>query len=659
MRQNDLAANIYLTKRKKRYSFQNNRNGGQTTKIFKKMLAVLTAALMLAFAFPLGVFAEGTHSGAAPVQMQSGSVPTAHNAEQASAEISISPSQGAKNENAAKPAEAEPEAKQSDETPPAPSQEAVQPAEDPTAASESTSGGGIVTRAQWLQHLTVQFNMTVEDDNLPDNYSSDLADTSSYYRDMLLAVQFGLVDVAPGEELRPDEPANREFAAHTLNFCLNILLEEGASYTFNESADVTYPDDIQVAVNRCWFALSDGNFLPEQPITQTEVDAMLADAAVLQQKTVIDENYNNVFTFAEGVIVIPAGTEVSISDDNILTILNNPAPLTAGDRFAVYFDELPCAYTANSVTVENEATIVSVTPIDDGSAFTDVDAQGTIDIAFTQFVPAPGTEFVYIDGTTGIEYTDPVAAEEAVQAGAAARGTIKPKRKLGGKLKIDLGNGIKAYVKFEIENPEITYNFSLLHGVMIKLDSDYEVRLNIKGDLAGTIIPKEVDITFVGVKGIGGLKLSIAFELSGKISTTWSGTLSHCEAFDPLYGFYGVTDFHVKSFNLVIKATAKAGFKVSLGINDVPGDIIEGYIYAEFGAKGEVKSTTYTDGELPNNCTHTAIYLYMEYGAKGKVKLGVIQKECYDKGEVWTYKNSPVKVVHHYEDGVEVPECTR
>lgn len=134
-----------------------------------------------------------------------------------------------------------------------------------------------VTRLQWLMALTKTFNMTVEDNNYPDNYYSDIDSSESYYRDVMLAAEFGLIDVEPGDELRPNDAATREFAAHTLNVCLKFQLED-KSYTFSEADSVTYADDIQIAINRGWFELTDGKFLPEEAVTSEEKTVMLADA---------------------------------------------------------------------------------------------------------------------------------------------------------------------------------------------------------------------------------------------------------------------------------------------------------------------------------------------------------------------------------------------
>ena len=56
----------------------------------------------------------------------------------------------------------------------------------------------IITRVQWLHDLTELFNMTVEEDNYPDNYFSDISEQDEYYRDVMVATEFGLVDVEAG-----------------------------------------------------------------------------------------------------------------------------------------------------------------------------------------------------------------------------------------------------------------------------------------------------------------------------------------------------------------------------------------------------------------------------------------------------------------------------
>jgi hypothetical protein len=141
--------------------------------------------------------------------------------------------------------------------------------------------------------------MTVEEDNYPDNYFSDLTGEEEYYRDILVATEFGVIDIEAGLPFNPDGAVTREFAAQTLNYCLGFQLDEGTEYTFSDSADVASPMDAQVAVNRSWFALVDGAFKPEQPITAAEMTAMLTDAKEVYFGLSYDDAYENKYVFAD------------------------------------------------------------------------------------------------------------------------------------------------------------------------------------------------------------------------------------------------------------------------------------------------------------------------------------------------------------------------
>ena len=209
-------------------------------------------------------------------------------------------------------------------------------------AVPANAASGEVTRAEWISRVVETFNMTVDDTStMPDNYYSDLTTDNPYYQDILLAVEFGLIDIEAGYPFRPNDPATREFAAHTLNFALGFQFDESAGYTFSESSIVTYPNDIQVAINRGWFSLSGGSFMPEQPITASEADSMLADAAQVLAGDATGGGDNTV-EFAEGVIVVPQGTEVIWdSESNTVTIIGYDGTIAAGDIFAVYFDGYP------------------------------------------------------------------------------------------------------------------------------------------------------------------------------------------------------------------------------------------------------------------------------------------------------------------------------
>ena len=80
---------------------------------------------------------------------------------------------------------------------------------------------GTLTKAEWLHDLVTVFDMKVEEGDPPDNYFTDVAYDSKYYDDIMLATEFGVVNVEAGGELGPDDTVDREYASVTLNFWLS------------------------------------------------------------------------------------------------------------------------------------------------------------------------------------------------------------------------------------------------------------------------------------------------------------------------------------------------------------------------------------------------------------------------------------------------------
>lgn len=93
----------------------------------------------------------------------------------------------------------------------------------------------------------------------------------------MVACEFGMIDLEAGEEFRPEDAVTREFAAQTMNAMLGFVPETD-SYTYQDTADVTYKEAAQIAIDRGWVTVAAGKFLPEQSLTTEEHDAMIADA---------------------------------------------------------------------------------------------------------------------------------------------------------------------------------------------------------------------------------------------------------------------------------------------------------------------------------------------------------------------------------------------
>ena len=515
-----------------------------------------------------------------------------------------------------------------------------------------------VTRIAWIQGLVAAFDMTVEEDNYPDNYYTDIDSTADYYRDLMIAVEFGVIDLNAGLPFEPDEPATREFAAHTLNYCLGFQLGS-STYTYTDTANVTYKDDVQVAVNRSWFALVNEKFLPQQAMTSAEAAAMLADAKKILEGTVVSENYNSTYTFKTDVIEIPAGTEVQV-EDGVVRITNCPKVLTNGCIFVVYVNEIPVPYIATSVATEGNVTVVTATRAEDADAFEVFDAQGVVDADLTLVEALDGTELSYYVEDLEQEFQTYAMAQAAV---AHIGGTKEYKYALSFKKDLSLGNNVSLALDIKVKNLKVSYNINLRQGTAyVGLSCDVTTTFKIKGDfLPATCISdiNDIELFYWKIPGVGGFTITYDVKLAGEISGVHESHVSLGIQASVKNGISFPREFETKSFSISIEATMQIGFVARLGVTELPA--VSGYFYAKFGIAARLKGTTYKDDRTPKACIHFGAYLYGNCGVAASISFPAFQyKESFDRRyEIFNERNSPLRIIHHYEDNVLVSSCTR
>ena len=511
--------------------------------------------------------------------------------------------------------------------------------------SSTAFAAGTVTRSEWISRLVEAFSMTVEsDDNMPDNYFSDISEDDSCYQDILLAVEFGVIDLEAGEAFEPDADATREFAAQTLNSCLQFQLDEDEEYTYSEADIVAYPDDIQIAINRNWFALSGSNFLPEQAVTTTEADAMLADAAEVIAGDVIDENYENKFEFAEGVIEIPESADVTIDENNTVTITGNDKEINVGDVFVVYSMGIPVALKATTVETADGATIISATKDGAENAIVSADAQGRIAIGIENFKPEEATTYSILNTKTN--QTEEMGIQLCEIDYDKDTSTVTASHN------ITIGAGIAGSIVAKISNIYLDYKKDGLDFEVI-LTGDVNITTSVSfdfNDYAG--IPKSVRLGSVPVAGIGKIALDVECSISGGIAMSWDGALKAGVEGTVFKDIRFIKSFTKKDFTVTAEVNIGLGLKLSAGVDIF---IASGTIFAEIGANGSVKATGYSSG-TPVECATIKAYMYASVGADVKI-LG--WKPNIQPIDIFTEKNSPIRACYHYEDGKLVGKCTR
>ena len=515
-------------------------------------------------------------------------------------------------------------------------------------------GDGTITRAEWLHDLTVMFDMTVEKDNMPDDYFSDVTSTHTYYKDIMMAAEFGVIDIEAGQKVKPDEAATREFAAHTLNYCLGYKLED-KTYTYKDTTGIKYPDDTQIAINRGWFALESGRFNPEKTITKSEIENMVSDAKTVQQSTQIDENYKNNYEFTSNVIEIPQDVSVYVDKDKNVTIVNCPKKITVGDTFAVYENGVAQVYTAKGITVDGSDTVIVTNDADIDKVTESVDAQGTEEGDLKQAEAVGDAQITYIEGGT---------EEQAYENGRAYRS----RRRISGNKKI---SAVKASKKLELgAGKSFTINCTLSNvSVDYKINSGKR-EAYVKANGTAIITGKgewdavaaagksgSIELVKIPVAYVGVITVTAEYSMNGEVTLTYTTGFQTGLQYSPQDGFRLTKDFQKKSFTLHSKTKLSAGVTASIGLVKLP--VISGKIYAKMGAQTVIESETFDDGKSPKMCTTVSSWLYASAGANASLDFYVTKKSFSKTYDIFNENNSPVRLVYHFEDGRLIYPCSR
>jgi len=532
-------------------------------------------------------------------------------------------------------------------------------ASDATEEGTPSEGdGSAITRIAWLQSLVTVFDYTIDSGVVIDNYYSDLDETSEHYETVMIAVYHGLIDALPNQALCLEEPATREFAAHTLNACMGYLID-GEGYTYSEQDAVTYQMDIQVAIDREWFALVDGAFLPEQPITSAEKEIMLADAAEYLAGMQLDSTHENMYTFYEDVIVLNDAAEITAGENgSVITIQNCSETIAVGNKFVVFQQGLAVPYMANNVTTDGDYTIITAEALDFHQAIESMDVQSTMSALPTNFYAAEDTELIFVEETTGEVYESAAAALRAMRANSWA--VIVPKFSK----KIPLGDAISLSLNVELKNTVLNLDSKLgkKSYCNIWLDTDAEVSGTLSCDLTKAFGDGiEIYVGGYTIPDVGGLGLYFKIDMTGAVTVVQKYHLKvGIKVGYDLGKGKMIKDLYCKlkeqGSSLNAEISAKIYLEAKFGIygKALP---VEGYLYAEAGFAAKVKYTTYE--AIAGSCVHFAAYFYAEYGAKVEWDFGISKDSLTWSKDYYDESNSPIKISIHYEDGKQVDSCTR
>ena len=491
------------------------------------------------------------------------------------------------------------------------------------------AAGESVTRGEWIHNLVSTFDMKMEEGLVPDTYYPDVVGTT-YYSDIQTAIYFGVVDLEAGESFEPDAAVDREFAAHTLSFCMGYDTSD-VTYTMDDEADLTYPGDDQTAVDMGWLALQDGKFAPSQEITTTESQNMLQSAKKVLDASGVDENHENVYKFADNVIELPESVTFDKGEDGQIIVHDTSVELKEGDVFAVYSDGIAYTYKALSITKEGNDLIINTEKVMYDDAVESVDAEGVIDADLADFIPAEGVE-------AEVEYEDQT--------------TVKGMHKISGVKSVKSINVSKS-----IGAGTVTCSISDI-TVDYRIDKNgYRFAVYGKVDPSFTFSGKKDLVITLGTIPVAQVgKIEVKAVCSAKGSATVGFTTNAVVGVEQKVGHAPrhLANYTSPQWRFSAKAELKAACDLSFSV-EVPM-AAEGKVYGEVGVKTTPDMEVYTDGKKPQVCIDLPVYVFAEAGYSVKVfgyDMASGKKPIYDAS------NSPVKLCYHIEDGNCVPACTR
>ena len=487
------------------------------------------------------------------------------------------------------------------------------------------------TRIEWVHELHQRFNTDPGD---CDYEFADLEKSSKYYEDAVWAKNLGMFGENP-ENIYPNRPVTREFAASSLNKCLNLQLSEEDNYTYIDVDSVQCPEDDQIAVKRGWFELENGYFEPDAVVNDNEVQKMLEDTENIISMAEVDPDYESTFEYAVDVVEIPADAAVEIKDDEHVVIGADNVTLKDGDRFVVYEDGLPLAYVAKKVNHKKDQYQIQVEKADH-SVYEYVDEQGSLELTpeNSEFIPAEGVEVQSLEGT----------AKSSTSANISyADGKLSLITTAGG-------------VSTEIWLSDLRLNHSFGEsGYTVSVSGKWGI--TDKYTSSGAIID-DLTLGEIRIHGIGFVRLSFTLSKDIKVQGDVSGTF--CAGVSVLQDgtTRGINQFNVGGCSVNGEGSLTATLKLSAGVDVV---VACADIYGEVGIKTQYATQVKENSsKVMIHCQDYKYYIFFTVGAEAKYyafwsgKMETLANKKLSMDE----KKSPFIKHWHWENGKSVSYCT-
>lgn len=493
-----------------------------------------------------------------------------------------------------------------------------------------------ITRAEWIHSLATGFEMSVEDESTMEYYFTDLEDCE-YAFEIELAANFGVFDVL-GDEFNPDEYVTRDFAAHTMNYCLGY--SNDVPLFISDASSIYYAGDAQVAVNRGWFEVVDENFCPSMYVSVNEYNLIFEDMTNVLNEAKVDVNHNNEIKYSDKVIIINDAEDIFM-DNEIVVIQGSSISLNDGDNIAFTVNDIEMLRKITSCILDGPDTYRITTEEPDADCLVSCSIEGKAYVDDESINVLPEARSILYD-SFGV--SNKRASETISQGDRLLDGSI-PFNDTSLELK-GLARNLEVYYSYHHNNGAIQH-------MSFEVRGDIELSASLKAKLAVTSSGSIdiVEFTVVGLPSIisANVVISAVASVSGEISLTYRCYASGGFAYTKGEGVHAIKNFQSKGFTLKATAEEKIGVKVGLNARVFGSEVAR--IYLGLGERGKIETLADTASDVV--CTNLSAWLYCEIGYK--LNIPFLKEE--DSCEFININNSPLRVNIHLENGEIVNKC--
>lgn len=507
-----------------------------------------------------------------------------------------------------------------------------------------------ITRGEWVKRLVEAMNYETMEFALDQPYFTDTANTEVESA-INYAVAYRILELEEAQ-FRPNEYATREFVAVTTSNALGY--EPQAKIECKDILQIQSPELVEIAVGIGAMSLKDDYFYPLQYTTFNEAEQALQVVKDTKESEYVSDEEKNEVVYQDEVIVLDENINVIENEQGMVTLPVNEQTksLKAGDIIATQNNGF---FKLHQVQIKGNQIELQTSEPDITKTVKSITSQGNGTLNPEGFIP--GEDVNYNKGERAMMAASPrmkiVNVEDSFTD--AGKWTLKFDKELGehvkleGKMDIDLV-GVKYKADIDVGWGGVNVN-----NVYLKVQPDIQFEGKITGSLASEKEDGYISLGKVPVVGIPGaslyLEIGVEYSLDGYVKVVYT-----------LDGQFGVQVLNnrprfinsmTSTLSTELGASVKVGGKLK-GLLEVANtwDLLDVAISA--GVKGSGSVATRSTGVT---CSDLSAYFYMKCSIFDEGLIGDwldvgMEKEIFDK------KNSPIKLVGHYENLRKVPNCT-